>query len=384
MSKRFEYGYATIKDLGIHTAVDKAGRNIVQSVLLDGEPLRASTRFWTSLQLRFGFSANIFKLFSHGEVFQRISERCANDRLRWCVEREDDGSGTALAVTNPSTGVIRHHDLLGLLNQYEAENISYHNGCVRSTHSPRTGGSFEIAGDGFRNRYIIDTPIDGFGRPSVYLSLLRLVCTNGAVGYSKTFRSELNVGKSDDGAHFALQRVLDGFNNEEGFAALRQRFESAATSWASVNEANKLYKTLVRLHHYRELKGGAPVAAAGGDGPAPVGHALPLLQDFHKMTGDLTHLYGLANLDALSIKRQRTLPAGCKVYDLLNFASEVATHQATPAGSRTLQAFIGDLLSNEYDLEGTGEQVGDWRDFFLSNKSTTTTLAEMSTRSGHL
>ena len=46
------------------------------------------------------------------------------------------------------------------------------------------------------------------------------------------------------------------------------------------------------------------------------------------MTGDLQRIYGMANLDALSVKRQRTLPAACKVYDLLNFASEVATHHA--------------------------------------------------------
>src|SRR5260221_348195 len=83
-------------------------------------------------------------------------------------------------------------------------------------------------GVGRESGSIIDTPIDGFGRPSVYLSLLRLVCSNGAVGYSPAFRSELSVGKGDDGVAFALTRVLDGFNNEDGYAALRQRFESAA------------------------------------------------------------------------------------------------------------------------------------------------------------
>lgn len=48
------------------------------------------------------------------------------------------------------------------------------------------------------------------------------------------------------------------------------------------------------------------------------------------MTGDTSRLYGLANLDALSAKRQRTLPVRCKVYelckvyDLLNFAPATA------------------------------------------------------------
>jgi hypothetical protein len=61
-------------------------------------------------------------------------------------------------------------------------------------------------------------------------------------------------------------------------------------------------------------------------------------------------LHQMANLDALSAKRQRTLPAACRVYDLLNFASEVATLHATEMGNRLVQAFIGDLISGEYDL----------------------------------
>jgi hypothetical protein len=384
MSQRFEYGYATIKDLGVRTTVDKNRRTAVQEVLIQGEPVQPSQRFWTSLSVRFGFSTNIFRFFSHEEVFARVSQVAANDRLRWCIERNEDGRGTALAVTNPGSALIHHDDLMGLLGQYEAENVAYHGGFVRSTHAPRVGGTFHIAGEDFRNKFIIDTPVDGFGRPSVYLSLLRMICTNGAVGYGKAFRSELNVGKANDGVHFALVRVLEGFNNEEGFAALRQRFESAANSWASVNETNKLYKTLIRLHHNREVQGNAPLPAAGGDGAEEAYGGLPLLRAFHQMTGDLTRLYGLANLDALSIKRQRTLPCAAKVYDLLNFASEVATHHATALGNRTLQAFIGDLLSNEYDLEGTGEQMTDWKDFFVSSAATTTTLAEMNTRSGRL
>src|SRR5690242_21369888 len=58
-----------------------------------------------------------------------------------------------------------------------------------------------------------------------------------------------------------------------------------------------------------------------------------------------------SNLDALSAKRQRTLPARCKVYDLLNFASEVATHHATPAGERGLQGFVGRSEEHTSELQ---------------------------------
>src|SRR5262245_18493729 len=204
MSRSFEYGAATLKDIRIKTSVDKLGKSTVEHVLINGQPVRPSQRFWTSLQVRFGFSGNIFKFFSYEEVFCRISEVASNDKIRWTIARDDDGSGTILAVTNPKAALIRHDDLMDVLNQYDAENVAYLNGFVRSTHGPRVGGTFAIAGDDFQNRFIIDTPIDGYGRPSVYLSLLRLLCSNGAIGYSPTFRSELNVGRGEDGVQFAL------------------------------------------------------------------------------------------------------------------------------------------------------------------------------------
>jgi hypothetical protein len=98
------------------------------------------------------------------------------------------------------------------------------------------------------------------------------------------------------------------------------------------------------------------------------------------MTGDLSNIYGMANLNTLSVKRQRTLPAACRVYDLLNFASETATHHANDDGNRQVQAYIGDLISGEYDLEGTVDRFGDWRDFFIGSDSTASTMADLNRR----
>lgn len=379
MTIRFDYGVARIKDLQVRTGPDGNGKIGVREVLLDGESVQPSNRFWNSLHLRFGFTSNIFRYFSHAEVFERISEVAANDCIRWCIERNPHKGNRLLGVTNPNAALMAYDDLMDLLHRYETSEIQYGDGVVRSRHTPRLNDTFQVGGDGFQNKYVLDTPIDGFGRPSVYLSLLRLVCSNGAIGYSPAFRSELSVGRGDDGVLFALTRVLDGFNNEDGFAALRQRFEAATRSWASVHEVNRLYKLLARLHNHGEIKGKAALPAFGEDGtqnraPSSLFHA------FHEMTGDLTCIYGLANLDALSVKRQRTLPTACRVYDLLNFASEVATHHATEMGNRLVQAFIGDLISAEYDLEGTVDQFNDWRDFFIGNDPTTDTLAHLQRR----
>src|SRR5205085_2266357 len=89
------------------------------------------------------------------------------------------------------------------------------------------------AGDAFQNKFVIDTPIDGYGRPVVYLSLLRQVCSNGAVAHTPVFRSELALGRGEARVEYALVRALDGFNNEEGFGALRQRYEAAASRRSS-------------------------------------------------------------------------------------------------------------------------------------------------------
>lgn len=93
-----------------------------------------------------------------------------------------------------------------------------------------------------------------------------------------------------------------------------------------------------------------------------------MIAAFHRMTGDASRIYGLANVDALSVKRQRSLPVNCTVYDLLNFVSEVATHHANEHGSRASQAWLGTLISGEYDLESSMDSFCDFQDFFLERK----------------
>jgi hypothetical protein len=379
MSRQFEYGVTRIKDLQVKTRVDGTGKTVIDNLELDGRPVQPSPRFWNSLHVRFGFTSNIFRYFSHAEVFNRISQVAPDDKIRWCLETHEGGQDTLLAVTNPTAALIAYDDLMDLLGDHGAGEIRYSKGIVTSEHSPKLNPVFQVSGDGFQNKFILDTPIDGYGRPAVFLSMLRLICANGLVGYSPTFRSELSTGRGDGGVRFVLERVLGGFNNEDGYAALRQRFESASKSWASVHEATRLYKVLARLHSRGEVHGKAPVSAAGGDGVGEC-ESSPLFHSFHRMTGDLSRIYGLANVEALSAKRQRTLPAACKVYDLLNFASEAATHHADPAGNRTMQAYIGDLISGEFDLEGTVDQFSDWRDFFIGNEQTASTMAEMNRR----
>lgn len=330
-------------------------RRAPAAVEVDGERFYPTSRFWRSLFHRFGISDNVFRYFGYDEVFARVVQSNGDDRLRLCIERRGgtnaDGSakGTPhlLAVSNPRRGVLTYDQTLDMAARHGGAKPEYHNGVVTTNHTPRSGEhGFFIGPDQFNNRFVVEVPVDGFGQPRVYLSLLRQVCSNGAVGYSRAFRSDIRVGSD---AAYTVERAMGQFDHDEGFAALRQRFESAQKSWASVQEVMQLQRTISR----------AAMQAGGLDSRG-------LADQLNRVAGDLHGLYGVANLDSLSSKRQRVLPAKCRVYDLLNFASEVATHRA-PAQTRSrLQAYIGTLISDEYDLEGTAEKVPEFTDLFMN------------------
>lgn len=347
MKWNFEYGYANLRDFRVAngTRDEKTGKASVHQMQLDGRAVQPTRRFWKSLFMRFGIGDNVFRYFDHAEVFERISQRNASDQVRWCIATGEDGQGRLLALSGPKRPLITYDEVSHLVSRYGGRDAIYHDGIVTSTHSPRGGERpFDIGGDRFEHRFMMETPVDGFSHPKIYLSFLRQICSNGAIGYGRAFRSDVSLGK--DIAH-CIARALDSYDNEEGYAALRQRFESAQTSWASVRECRQLTKLLEKVG----LTSGATKAH--------------LRRDFHRMTGRLNELYGLANLDALSAKRQRVLPSRCRVYDLLNFASEVATHHSTIEGARSLQAFLGTTISDEYDMEGTATTGNEFADLFV-------------------
>ena len=347
VANTFEYGLTRVGGVQVDRVAhpEKAGAHVTL-MRVNGEPMVPTRRFWRSFFNRFGITENVFRYFTHQEVFGRISDASENDTLRFCVERSEDGAPRLLAVTNPSRTFIDHDRMRDLLDRHGVESVDYDQGIITSRHVPRSGlRGVQIGPDLFHNRFSMETPIDGFGQPRIFLSLLREVCSNGAIGYSRAFRSDIRVG--EDYAH-TIDRALNHFDHGEGYAALHQRFQSAQNSWASIHEARRLERTLLRAYGLRSI--------ARQDA----------FESFGKLTGDLRGIYGLANIDALSSKRQRVLPTRARVYDLINFASELATHHATPAATRQLQAYVGTIISDEYDLEGTAEETPEFQDLFVT------------------
>jgi hypothetical protein len=351
----FTYGQATVSDLVVRKVErTPAGKVTLKDLEIDGQSVIATRRFWRSFFTRFGIAENVFRYFSPAEVFTRISQLNGNDAFRFCIAHHQTGNSDQagrrgcsrlLAVTSLKRPVIRHAEVVDLLQRFGGSEVTYHDGLVSSIHAPRGGcRELKIGGDQFHDRFCLETPIDGYGHPRLFLSLMRLVCSNGMVGYTRAFRSDIAVGKHMD---HCIGRALESFDHADGYAALRQRFESSQSSWASVHECLQMGAVLERIERAGQTK------------------SKGLLARFRTIAGNLSELYGLANLEALSDKRRRILPSQARVYDLINFASEVATHHALPEGANRMQAFIGSLISDEYDLEGTARDGSEFDAFFL-------------------
>ena len=370
---KIEYTTTRIGNLKVQTD-EVNGKNKVSGIEYKGEILKPTTRFWTSLCAKFGFNGTIFRYFDHAEVFERISEKNSGGEIRITVEKNAK-EVNLLGVSNPLKAVANYDQLMETLGRHGAENIKYANGMVTSRHSPRLDQGFSTVGDEFKAKFFLNTPVDGYGSPSSYLGFLRLVCDNGMMALTRAFRSELRLGRGEDNVMPTVVRSLESFNNEEGYSALQSRIQDSAKSWASVYEAGSLRKVLEKINVQNELDSKSiptpgtrlshlfPNVAMFEKYHQTLGN--PIFKAFDSMTGDTGLIYGHANMEALSMKRRRTLPVKCSVYDLCNFATEVATHHAKPAAAALLQAWLGETVSNEYDLENTMTSHSEFRDFHV-------------------
>ncbi|MFA9479357.1 DUF932 domain-containing protein [Phycisphaerales bacterium AB-hyl4] len=325
-------------------------------VLPDGRRMQVSGRFWNSFSALYNLSRSVFDYFGHDEVFDRIT-RTRQDRVRLTAQlgEHDDAEGRLLSATNPSRPLLQVGEVRQLVDEFDGQQISYANGVASATFECPYPAAFNIGGDAFRTQFNVQMPLDGYGMPSAYLSLLRLVCSNGMIGLARSFKTTFPLGRQETRLLPVMQRAMASFNNEEGFAAYRQRVEAASRSWASLSEAGQLHRFIADA-----------CTREGMDHEQRNG----LLDRLDQVCGNPLRFYGLASVDELSSRRSRSVPVKATVYDLFNFASEVATHHLTHRQAReTLQAWIGQSLVDEYDLEGTVESFPDYQDYFLHTRS---------------
>jgi hypothetical protein len=327
-------------------------------ILPDGRRVTVSDRFWISWCSLQNQGRSVFDLFSHSEVFSRIvRERGDNVRLAFEVDRQDDIGGKVvdgrlLSCTNPKKPLLPIDAAQEIVDKYEGQDINYADGVINATFDCPFPTPYNIAGEDYKTQFTLQMPIDGYGMPQTYLTLLRLICANGMIGMAKAFKTSFQLGRGESNIAEVLDRAMTTFSAEEGFHSFRVRMESAAKSWASLGEAAALCKTMsVSMHEDK----------------VPVKERVNILEKFDALCGDPLKYYGLTGRQELSPRRARTVPVKSTIYELMTFASEVATHKLNGVKPKNrINSWIGTAVSSEYDLEGTVEEFGEWKDFFVN------------------
>lgn len=352
------YEEADIRDLkAVPNPKWKQGQKRSRSTLLvhDNQEFMPTQRFWNSFSSRFGIGDTVFNYFSHEEVFNRIAHvnNDGGDNAK--------GQGTTIRLTKVDSGlfvpelqalssldkpIIEKAPLTEIIRNNGGMKLQYHKGHVSALFTPKSGQEQIIIGKNpdevFTARYVFESPIDGYGKPRIYLLIERLVCTNGMVARTPAFRSDVNIG---DNPYDTIDRALAAYDNEEGYSAISERLVASQQSPASLKEC-------------MDLKGWLEKAGADDE----------TLRTYEEVCGNVSLNYGLASSNAISKKRQAMLPSEATVYDLFNFASEYSTHRADQGGAIQISGWLGDTMCKEFDLEGQlDEAKTEFTDLFLQD-----------------
>lgn len=385
---QFRYETKRISDLSLVKTKDG------EFIEVDGRRFVKTARFMDSLCSRFGFGPSIFNYFDHKEVFDRISakkkEKKLDDRVRLCMmmtppqelkamyakQKREGKSGYTpelLGVSNPDKVMVDGGRLMEVYNEHTPNLIGYANGAMTTVHEPRRPVEFDIGGDAYRTAIYLEMPVDGYGKPTLYLGMMRLTTKSILVAYGKSFETGIILGKGD-AAIYTVKRVLGSYSNEDGFIAVKDRLKSAQGSWASVWECFQLAKLIAGFENmdFQDSYARRVANQQLGEGMEFLADSLPtnllrneMIKKLYQVSGDLRAIYGVAQIDAIDIKRMRMLPAKCTVYDLIAFSTEAATYQLKPVSATQLQSFCGRLISETFDLEDSCKEFKAFDSFFF-------------------
>jgi hypothetical protein len=307
--------------------------NVPASVIVDGNEFSSTNRFRDSLLGLIGQSNSIFRLFSAEDVFNRFQEVNGSRIVNVNYEVE---TGRAISLTNGKSGRsvldFNHlrEDVIG-----DAP-ISYHDGVVRAMLEPFRTEGFMVNNDVHLPRISLHVPLDGYGGVQSFLSMLRQVCSNGMVAMGSAFKHTIKIAGGDNPVA-TLRRFKNAFYDEDGYSDLRDRLNTAGETPASIGEFSRLLKLVTSSNI-----------------------SLGLLGKIEQSVSDTQEYYGLSALNAIDEKRARQVPSKLSVYDLINMSSEISTHVTdSPQVANRLQALCGDLLSNQFDLEGMNTKLED-------------------------
>ena len=385
-----QYAKIKINELNI---IEKDG--VPYQVKIEGQNFKITKRFLDSLCSRFGLSTSEFNHFSYNEVFERISKTNSQPQIQVTIQltrAADELSGAKfnlfgkeqygpefepklLGVSNPEKTNLDLNDFAWVMQRAKpgwgypesGSDIQYRDGVLLTRHIPSAEMKFCVGGDNdqLESRFVLETPIDGYGKPTIWLGFILKNGMNSMVVYHKNFQSMINTG-TDENQRETLLRLIQSFNNEDGFADLKKRILTAQNSWSSIYEVVSLNKIIWSLNFNDFIVGWLDKNYKEEVGIEQI--KTDILLRIQKLTGDLRAIFGIAQLDSLSEKKQHSLPTKASVYQLLSLASEYATHALFTNAARKLQQYIGDILSKDFDLENSCDQFKRFEQFLTKGE----------------
>ena len=313
----------------------------IKGLVIGQTTYKLSDRFYKTLAAELGIPFGVFGFFTPLEVMTRAAEKEPDLPLRVTVDTARD---QALGLT-PDKGLPMPVKFIErvLHEDRRLQEAEYGNGMLSAMLD--LDDPWNVPNDStYHVRVRCRVPVDGVGMPDMSLATWRQVCSNGAVAEAPLFRTKMEI-KDNSGEHF--RRLLASFSNPSGIEMLQERMCTAAGTKASVGEV-VLLEGLIR----RSV--------------ANTRNQMLLRERLNEIAANPCVRYGVTDLTNIGQKKRPLLPVGCSVADLLNFASEIATHHADLLKPEsTLQSFAGTLLSKDFDLEDLYPNALRTRNFYL-------------------
>lgn len=340
------YRNVNLNDLQLE--INKNGLATTKKLILDGQSFNTTDRFWGSISSRFGLNQKLFKFFTPEEVLTRVMEVSKKDKKGVALRLVTDNT-RVYGTSDPSQKILKYNEVKAI---FDEKGIDYEfvDGQLQSlVATDGCAQAFKIGADDFNHRFFLRSPVDGYGNHTGSLALLRQICQNGMVAVTPAFTTVLKVGKGENkDMGFGLKRALNSFSNSDGFAVLEHRVEIAQKSNASLAEVIRIDKFIDNASQDSNLNF--------------LKHAID------EASGYALRRYGVTDLRQLG-KKTKVLPANCTIYELMNVLTEAATHNVEDKTvANKIHGLVGDLLSIEYDLEGTKSKFSEFKDLYFKDK----------------
>ena len=340
------YNVCNLNDLQLE--IKKVGAKTTKKLILDGKSFETTDRFWGSISSRFGLNQKLFKFFTPEEVLTRVMEVSRTDKKGIALRLVTDDT-KVYGTSDPSQKILMYDEVKSIFDQSKID-YEFVDGQLQSLVSPDGGAqSFKIGADDYNHRFFLRSPVDGYGNHTGALALLRQICSNGMVAMTPAFTTILKVGKGENkDMGYGLKRALNSFSNSDGFTVLEHRVEVAQKSNASIAEVIRIKKTIDNLSDNNDLRF--------------IDSAIDEATDY------ALRRYGVTDLRMLG-KKAKVLPANCTIYELMNVLTEAATHNVSDkVRANKIHGLVGELLSVEYDLEGTKSKFAEFQDLYFKEE----------------